>query len=82
MEIKQYIKDGMLSVVVKPNAPKTEVVSWDNDKQALRMNVHAAPEKGKANLEIVKFFKKKFKVDVIIVRGTKRHNKMLKIVKR
>jgi len=65
---------------VKTNRPSTQL--WfDEEKNAYCMDVHAAPEKGKANLEIVKFFKKEHKTDVEIVSGFSSRKKLLRAVK-
>ena len=45
------------TLIVKTNMPKTEIVSSEGD--IYKMNVHAQPEQGKANIEIIKYFKKK-----------------------
>jgi uncharacterized protein (TIGR00251 family) len=72
------IRQGIVKVRVKTGAPKTEVVGWDND--VLRIAVKARPEKGKANAEIIKLFKKEFKKDVEIVKGLKSRDKLLRIL--
>ena len=50
------IKKGVLKLKVRTGAARTEILGWDKD--TLRISVNAQPEKGKANLEIVKFFKR------------------------
>lgn len=77
--IKQYIKNNKLKIIVKTNSPKTEITEFDKAKQALKLNIHAQPEKGKANLEIKKFFKKKFKLDIEIISGFKNREKLLRV---
>ncbi|MEM4254397.1 MAG: DUF167 domain-containing protein [Candidatus Woesearchaeota archaeon] len=66
-----------LQVKVKPNARKTEIVSQQGD--AMVVNVAAPPEKGKANLELVKFLSKKLKKQVRIVSGFGNSSKMVEI---
>ena len=61
MDIGKYIIDGKLSITVKTNSPKTKITGYDSSKKALKVNVHAQPEKGKANAEIIKFFAKLLK---------------------
>ena len=79
MNIEEYIKDGKLRILVKPNSPKNEIIKWDSERNALRVNIKAAPEKGKANLEVIKFFSKLMKKRVRIISGLKSKEKLLKI---
>ncbi|MFH1064843.1 MAG: DUF167 domain-containing protein [Candidatus Woesearchaeota archaeon] len=58
MDITNHINNNILKVVVKPNAPKTEVIGWDENKQMLRIAVAAVPDKDKANTELLKFLKR------------------------
>ena len=34
-KINEFVKNGLLNVVVKPNSPKTCVIGWDSNKQML-----------------------------------------------
>ena len=74
MEIKEEVFD----IIAKPNAKKTELLGYDNEQNAYRINVKAAPEQGKANLEIIKFFSKNLKIRVKIVKGLTNKRKTLK----
>ena len=71
--------EKILKIIVKPNSPKNEVVAVDEARNALRVNIKAPPDKGKANKEVIKFFSKLFKKKVEIVSGLKSKVKMLKI---
>ena len=77
--IEKYIKNNKLKIIVRANSPRTEIVGYDKDKEGVKVNVHAAPERGRANLEIVKFFKRLLKKDVKIVSGFKGKEKVLEI---
>jgi len=79
MEIQKYITNNHLAIIVKPNSPRTEIVKYDEERQALRVNVHAKPEDNKANIEIVKFFSKALKKRVSIKSGLRSHEKILSI---
>jgi uncharacterized protein (TIGR00251 family) len=79
MDIQQYIKNSYLKILVKPNSPKTEIIRWNEDKKALRVNVHAKPEDNEANIEVVKFFSKLLKKKVVIKSGLRSKEKLLKI---
>lgn len=67
-------------VIVKTRSSKTEIIGFDATQNAYRMNVHAPPEEGKANREIIRFFKKEHKLDVEIVSGFTSRRKLLKIL--
>ncbi len=78
MDIEDYIADGKLKILVKPNSPKTEITCFNKERNAIKLNVRAQPEKGKANTEIIKFFSKLTKKKVEIVSGLKSKTKLLK----
>jgi len=77
--IEKYISENKLKIIVKPNSPKNSVIGFDENKKALRISVKAAPEKGKANHELIKFISKLLKKKVEIVKGLKSREKILKI---
>jgi len=77
MNIDSYIKDNHLAIVAKPNSPRTEIIRWDDEKKALRVNVHAKPEDNEANIEIIKFFSKLTKKKVTIKSGLRSKQKLL-----
>ena len=77
MDISQYIKNNTLKVIVKPNSPKTEVMAWDDSKQALRISVAAVPDKDKANTELLKFLKKQTGKRCSIKTGAKSREKVV-----
>jgi len=79
IDISGYIKNNKLKIIVSPNSPKNEIVRWDNEKNALRVNINAEPEKGKANREVVKFFSKLLKRKVIISSGLRSKEKTISI---
>jgi uncharacterized protein (TIGR00251 family) len=81
MDISQYIKNNRLAILVRANSPKNEIIGYDAEKQALRVNIEAEPEKGKANKEVIKFFTKLLKKKVIIKSGLTSKNKILEIVR-
>ena len=79
MDILNFIKDNKLKILVRPNASKSEIKSYDKEKQALRVNIKAEPEKGKANKEVIRFFKKLLKKEISITSGLTSKTKILKI---
>jgi len=79
MDIEKYIKNNILKVIIKPSASKNEILSYDENKQSLRISIKAPPEKGKANVELIKFISKLLKKKVEIIKGIKNREKLLKI---
>ena len=73
MDINKFVSDGLLKIRIIPNSKKTEL---KDDKLYLK----SAPEKGKANRELIKFFKKKLNMKVEIIQGKKSRDKTLKIL--
>ncbi|MBT4935872.1 YggU family protein [Candidatus Woesearchaeota archaeon] len=78
MEIDKYIHNGTLTIRVVPNASKNDVVEEHNQ---LKVYIKAVPDKNKANVELIKFFKKKFGLRVMIKSGMKGRDKVLKVIK-
>lgn len=59
-----------LRIKVLPGSAKNEFVElMEGEESTLKVRIAAPPEKGKANKEIVKFFKKQFGVNCEIVSG-------------
>ena len=48
-----------VKIVVKTNAKSSEIVKFDDEKDAYIVNVKSQPIEGKANKEIIKLFHKK-----------------------
>ena len=67
----------ILKVKVKPNARKTEILKHGDE---LEIAVAAPAESGKANMELIKFLKKKFGSDVKIIRGKTSKRKTIKLL--
>jgi len=75
-KMKQYVKEGLLKIRVVPTSSREELVE---EKGELKLYLKAVPVKGKANDAIIKFFKKKLKWKVEIVKGLKSRDKVLKV---
>lgn len=68
----------IIKAKVKPNSPKFEII----DKgEYFQINVTSEPEKGKANLEIVKELSKIYG-KCKIIRGLKSRNKIIEIIEK
>jgi len=64
--MKEYVENGRLRIIAKPNAKKTEVLGYDENRKAVRIAIAAVPDKDKANKELLKFLSKKLgKVSII-----------------
>ena len=79
MNIEQYLKKGYLKIIVKPNARDNEIISFDSERDALRVSIAAPAEDNKANIEVVKFFSKLLKKKVKIKSGLRSKEKLLEI---
>ncbi|MFC1696901.1 DUF167 domain-containing protein [Nanoarchaeota archaeon] len=78
-QVISFIKDNHIKIIVNPNSSNNEIIKFDKDKQALKVNIKAPPDKNKANKEIIKFFSKLLKKKVEIKSGLKSKVKVLKI---
>jgi len=79
MNIEKYIQNNSLKIIVKPNAKKNDILGYDESRKAVKVAIAAQAEKGKANLEVVKFFSKLLKKPVKIKSGLTSKEKLLKI---
>ena len=70
--------DDVFKIKVIPNSKKTELLEKEGQ---LRLYLKAVPEKGKANREVVRFFKKELGLRVRILKGEKNREKVLKLIK-
>lgn len=77
MDINKYIQNSTLKLKVVPQAGRTELVE-ENGK--LKLYLKSAPEKNKANMELIKLFKKKYKMSVRIKSGASNRKKVLEIL--
>ena len=66
-----------LLVKVKPNSPKTRIVSEDGDR--LTIEISAPAEQNKANIELIKLLSKHFNGDVKILRGLTSKTKLIRV---
>lgn len=70
-----------IRIKVHPNSSKTGLSSIMED-ETLKINLKAVPEKGKANIELIKFLAKEFdcgKSCVKIISGAGERTKLVKI---
>lgn len=77
MNLFNFIKNNLMKIKVVPNSSKNELKEVNG---GLKLYLKAAPEKGKANKAVIKFFKKEFNLKVEIKSGRKSREKLLKIL--
>jgi len=65
-----------LLIRVIPNSSKTKLIEENNQ---LKLYLQAQPEDNKANIALIKFFKKEYNVRVTIKSGVKSRHKVLLI---
>jgi len=80
MDVSKFILNNSISIIVRPNASKNEILAYDEAKKALRVAIAAVPDKNKANKEIIKFFSKLLGKKVVIKKGLRSRNKVLEII--
>ncbi|MBS3125941.1 DUF167 domain-containing protein [Candidatus Woesearchaeota archaeon] len=68
-----------ITVLAKPNKPKTELISADPGKNTYLIHLKARPENNKANIELLKFLKKHFRKEVSIVSGFTSKKKIIEL---
>lgn len=69
-----------IKIIVKTKSKNSEIISFDEEKQAYIVNVKSQPIEGKANKEILKLFHKKFKKPVRIIHGLKGKEKIIEVM--
>ncbi len=69
----------IITVKIIPNAQKTELREILPDG-IQKIAVSALPEKGKANKELIKFFKKTLNKNIKILKGTTHQYKIIEIL--
>ena len=70
----------MISVKVKTNAKKNDVICISND--TFEVKTTTTPENGKANKSVVELLSQYFKVSknsIVILKGSRSHNKIIEI---
>jgi uncharacterized protein len=71
------IKEKVFKIIVKTNAKNNEILGYDEEKHAYRLNIKAEAKEGKANKEIIKFLSKLLKKPVKIKSGLKNKEKII-----
>ena len=77
MDINKYVQKGLIAVRVIPHASQSKFVEVNG---ILKIYLTSIPDKDKANMELIKFFKQEFKLKVRIRSGMKSREKVLEVV--
>jgi uncharacterized protein (TIGR00251 family) len=77
INLSDHIKKGILKILVKPNKKENKIIGFDETKKAVIVEIKAAAEDNKANLEIIKFFSKLLKKEIRIKSGFTNKEKIL-----
>ncbi len=89
-KILSYSNNNLIHLRIVPNSSKNEFV-FDNEKDSknnikkpnnenkLKVKIQSPPKDGKANAELIKFFKKNG-IKIEIVKGLKSRDKIIRIL--
>ena len=77
MDIQNYINNYKLSLRVIPHSSQLKLVK---ENSQLKIYLTAVADDNKANLQLIKFFKKEYGLKVRIVSGMKSRDKVIEIV--
>lgn len=80
MDLSLFIFNNSISILVKPNCAKNELVGYDKNKKAVKVNISAPADKDKANKEIIKYFSRLLKKKVRIKKGLRSREKVLELL--
>lgn len=67
-------------VIVKPNAAKNEIIGFDKDKKAYKINIKERAEENRANKELIRFLSKHMGKRVKIKSGLKSREKIIGVI--
>ena len=74
------IKEKTFKVLIKPNSAKNEIISFDENKNAYKINIIEKAEDDKANKELIKFLSKISGKKVKIKSGFKSREKIIEVI--
>ncbi|MDD3178267.1 MAG: DUF167 domain-containing protein [Candidatus ainarchaeum sp.] len=77
MNLKTLKKDQILNLLIICNSKKQDIDFLEKD--TYKVKIHSQPLKGKANKEIISFFKDLgYKIE--LVKGEKSHSKIVRVI--
>ena len=74
------IKEKTFKVIIKPNSSKNEIVGFDDNKKAYKINIKEKAEENKANKELIRFLSKILEKRIKIKSGLKSREKIIEII--
>ena len=74
------IPEKTFKVLIKPNSPKNEIVGFDDNKKAYKINIKEKAEDNKANKGLIKFLSKVIGKKVKIKSGLKSREKIIELL--
>ena len=79
MNLADYVINNKIHIFVKPNAKKTEILSFDPQTNIVNIAVAAPADKNKANKELLKFVSRQLKKKTAFVSGLRSKEKVLQV---
>lgn len=80
MDAKTSLESGSIEIIVRPNAKKTQIIKFDEQKNAFRVDISEPAKDNRANVEVVRFFSKLIGKRVEILKGLTSKSKVIRIV--
>lgn len=74
-----FSSGDIITVRAKPNSSKSKL-EWNDEKQRFDAFLQSVPDKGKANAELIKLFKKQLKIKAELINGEKSRDKKFKVL--
>ena len=74
------LPEKTFKVVIKQNSSKNEIVGYDNDKKAYKINIKEKAEDNKANKGLIKFLSKELGKRVKIKSGLRSREKIIELL--
>lgn len=79
MKFDKYLKKGRVKIIIKANSPENRITGYDEDRDALRVEIKEPAQDNKANIEIIKYFRKLTGRNVRILRGITSKRKTIEL---
>jgi uncharacterized protein (TIGR00251 family) len=58
MGFERHIENNRIAIIVKPNSKENKILEWDQEQKALKVQIKAPAQDGKANRELIRFLSK------------------------
>lgn len=78
--LKEKASSGTLRVLIKPNAPRTEIMNYSEAESYFKIAVAAPPKEGRANLELARFLSRALGRKVRVKSGHSSKRKVLEVL--